>query len=74
MDIRSFRSLSSRHKALVSVAVLLDGREASVYLENDIEDGKILQKSARELAGLDIELRVPLAGTALRRALESLES
>ena len=74
MDLRSFRALSSQHRALVAVAVLLDGREAMMYLENDAENGQALKKAAHELSSQDSDFRMPYAGSALRRALEELQS
>ncbi|RMG42588.1 MAG: hypothetical protein D6719_06115 [Candidatus Dadabacteria bacterium] len=72
MDIRRFRALSSRHRALVAVATLLDGHEASVYLESDAVHGGALSKAAAELAAQDPELRMPLIGSFLRGALGDL--
>ncbi len=67
-----FRALSSRQRALVAVAVLLDGREAGIYLENDSVNGTGLKLAAVELASIDLELRVPFLGSVLRTALGSL--
>lgn len=69
MDSQRLRGLNPRQRALVAVAVLLDGREASVYLENDAVDGAVLKQAAEDLAQLDPELRMPFAGSLLRGAL-----
>lgn len=74
MDLNRFKALSARLRALVAVAVLLDGREAHVYLESDAVNGPGLKRAALELAGLEPELRMPFVGTLLRGALEELES
>ena len=73
MDTQKFRALAAHERALVAVAVLLDGREASVYLENDVQYGSALKRAASDLASLDPELRMPYVGTLLRAALQDLE-
>lgn len=73
MDAQKFRSLSPRSRALVAVAVLLDGREAGMYLATDTHSGPGLQKAAVDLAELDPELRMPFLGSALRVALKELK-
>ena len=72
MDTHRFQSLSAEHRALVAMAVLLDGHEAVVYLENDAESGEILKKAAHDLASMSPELRMPLLGTLLRSAVEEM--
>lgn len=72
MDMSRFRNLSADKRALVALAVLLDGREAAIYLENDSSSGATLKDAAADLAGLDVELRMSYAGTMLRAALEEL--
>jgi len=72
MDAQLFRSLSPRHRALVAIAVLLDGREASAFLEGDAVHGDHLRKAALELADLEPELRMPFVGTMLRGALREM--
>lgn len=71
-DSQRFRSLRPEQRALVAVAVLLDGREAGMYLENDAVNGEGLKRAALDLAGVAPELRMPLVGTLLRDALEEL--
>lgn len=73
MDAQRFRSLTPHYRALVAVAVLLDGREAGEYLQIDAANGDGLKKAAADLAGQDPELRMPYAGTALRAALKELK-
>ena len=72
MDAQRFRSLPARQRALVAVAVLLDGREAGMYLENDSVNSAGLKRAAADLAAIDPELRMPFVGTALRAALHDL--
>ena len=72
MDTQAFRKLSLRHQALVAVAVLLDGREAVVYLESDAINGAGLSRASDELAMMPPELRMPYVGTMLRAALAGL--
>ena len=73
MDTKRFRALSAHHRALVAIAVLLDGREAAAYLQNDAVNGEVLQKAALDLASQPPELRMIYVGTALRVALGELE-
>ena len=72
MDAQRFRSLAARQRALVAVAVLLDGREAGLYLENDSVNGAGLKRAAMDLAGFEPELRMPFVGTILRSALQEI--
>lgn len=70
MTEEGFKALSSHERALVALAVLLDGREAESYLESDHQRGQILGKAAAELAAHPPELRMPYVATLLRAALE----
>jgi hypothetical protein len=72
MDAQRVRVLGPRQRALVAVAVLLDGREAAVYLENDAVSGVALQRAAADLADQGLELRMPFVGSILREALGEL--
>ncbi|RIL09920.1 MAG: hypothetical protein DCC75_05475 [Proteobacteria bacterium] len=72
MDAARFRSLTARQRALVAIAVLIDGREAGIYLENDSVNGAGLQRAALEIAAMEPEQRMPFVGTALRAALKEL--
>lgn len=71
-DISRFRSLGSRERALVAIGVLLDGRDALDYLSYDKERRSALVRAAEDLVELGVELRIPLAGTLLRKALDEL--
>ena len=73
MDAQRIRSLSAHDRALVAVALLLDGREAALYLESDAVNGTGLRRAALDLAAVEPELRMPLCGTLLREALPELE-
>lgn len=73
MDAQRFRVLSQRQRALVAVAVLLDGREAETFLENDAVNGIALKRAAAELAAQPPDLRMPYVGTMLRNALEEIK-
>jgi len=73
VDGNKFRALSPRQRALVAVAVLMDGRESALYFKNDSVNSTGLERAAVELAGLDPEMRMPYVGTQLRIALEELE-
>lgn len=68
-----FRALSPREKALVTVAVLLDGHDAEAFLQSDKDRSTALTRAAMDLAQLSPEVRMPLLGTQLRIALEDLE-
>ena len=72
MDLQRFRSLGAFDRALVALAVLLDGREATTYLENDAVRGQALKRAADELASTDMELRMAYAASMLRRAVEEI--
>ena len=61
-------------RALTSIAVLLDGREAAEYLLFDAVQGEGMSRSAEELSLIPIELRMPLIGTTLRSALKEISS
>ena len=71
-DLSKFRELSPKEQAIVSVAILIDGHDAALYLLSDRERKGALSKAADDLAQLPPDLRLPLAGTLLRRALERL--
>lgn len=73
MDAHRFRALTHRQRAIAAVAVLLDGREAPAYLENDAVNGEALRAAADDLARMDPDLRMPLVGSLLRAVLTGLE-
>lgn len=70
--LQRFESLSARERAVVAVAVLLDGHDAIDMLSSDKDRKGALSRSAKELAELSPELRLPLLGTLLREALAEL--
>jgi hypothetical protein len=69
---KTIQLLAPRDRALVAVAVLLDGREAENYLQYDELYGAALKEAAHTLAMLAPEIRMPLAGTILRESLEEM--
>ena len=71
-DLWRFRTLASRERAIVSLAVLLDGHDAGDYLESDKERSAALSRAAKDLAELAPELRMPLVGSLLRRAVQEI--
>lgn len=73
MDTQRFKNLPARQRALVAVAVLLDGRDAATFLENDALNGTALGRAANDVAALDADLRMPLVGTLLRQALREVK-
>jgi len=73
MDAKRFRALPAEKRALLAIAVLLDGREAAVYLKNDAVNGVGLHRSALDLATQPPALRMPFVGTMLRMAIEEME-
>lgn len=72
IQLERFRKLPPTNRALVAIAVLLDGREASTYLEQDAHSGAELGEVAAMVAGLGSDLRIPLLGTELRDAVGEL--
>lgn len=71
-DLSKFRTLSDREKAIVAVAVLLDGRDAVDYLSSDKERHIALCRAAKDLAEIPADLRMPLLGSMLRKVLDDL--
>ncbi len=67
-----FRNLSAHQRAVVAVAVLLDGREAESYLEGDDRHGKELAEAAAELASHPPYLLMPYIASLLRSALRRM--
>jgi hypothetical protein len=62
--------LTVSERALVGIAVLLDGNDAVMYLGFDGTRGALLSGAARELASLDPDVRMPLVGTLVRMAMK----
>jgi hypothetical protein len=73
MSLSHWRTLSPKERALVAVAVLIDGADSTVYLESDSEKAEQLKMAAEELCQLEVDARVAFVGTVLRLALEEGE-
>ena len=71
-DISNFTSLPVREQGIVAIAVLLDGLEAPEYLQSTYESRIQVLRGAVDLVKLAPDLRLPFAGTMLRRALAQL--
>lgn len=72
MSARTYRKLNSHYRALVAMAVLLDGNEAATVLGLDSADGEMLRQAADELTRDELEVRLPFIGTLYREALAEL--
>ena len=70
--ISRYRSLAVKDRALVAVAVLLDGHDAADYLSSDKEHQLALSRAAKDLAEVAPDLRMPLLGSLLRRTLDEM--
>jgi hypothetical protein len=68
--VTPFAKLGPRDRAIVSLAVLLDGSEATEYVQIDKTRGTELRAAAEELLSMELDVRLPYAGTMLRLALE----
>jgi hypothetical protein len=73
MSLTTWRSLPPRERALVAVAVLIDGSDSKIYLECDAERSELLKSAAEELCALEVDARLAFVGTVLRLALEEGE-
>lgn len=71
--ITALNSLSPRQRILVATAVLLDGREAALYLDKDEEIGSLLKDVAEELGKCDPSLRMMVLGTVIKESVKELE-
>ncbi len=71
-SLQRFIGLTARERAVVAVAVLLDGHDAVDMLASDKERRGLLCRAAKDLAELTPDLRVPLLGTLLRDALDEI--
>ena len=63
----SYNNLPDHYKALIAIAVLIDGIDSEIYLQNDYSFGSELSSLAIEFGGMTPEIRVPLMGTLLRK-------
>ena len=73
MSGKSFRGLLSNQRALVAIATLLDGNEASSILSQDAEAGEKYRQAAEELTRIELESRLQFIGTLYREALADME-
>ncbi|HMO01946.1 MAG TPA: hypothetical protein PKD37_01495 [Oligoflexia bacterium] len=73
MNLREFLKLPARERGLVAIAVLLDGIDATIYLDSAADNQASLKEYAAHLIGLNSELRTALLGSILRSALEDLK-
>jgi len=73
-NLSKFRALTNREQAVVALGVLLDGHDSVEMLVSDRDRGGALSRAAQDLVELAPDLRMPLLGTLLRRALDGLES
>lgn len=64
--------LSPAERAMVAIAVLLDGHDAVSFFGNDTDRGDVLKKAAKSLVALAPDLRLPFVGTILRNASRDL--
>jgi hypothetical protein len=72
MSTNVFRTLSAHDRALVAIAVLLDGNDAAAHLRSDGNNGEMLEKAAEEISRDELEMRLPFIGTLYREALANL--
>lgn len=70
--LQKFEALTPRERAVVAVAVLLDGHDAIDMLASDKERKGALCRAAKDLAELAPDLRLPLLGTLLREAISQI--
>jgi hypothetical protein len=73
MSLTHLRALDPIDRALVAVAVLIDGSDASLYLDGDVERSQDLKNAVEELCRLEIDGRLAFVGTVLRLALKEVE-
>lgn len=73
MSAKSFRALPSHQRALVAIAALLDGNEASSVLSQDAVAGDVYRQAAEELTRIELESRLQFIGTLYREALADME-
>lgn len=73
MSGKSFRGLLSDQRALVAIAVLLDGNEATSILSQDATAGDTYRQAAEELTRIELESRLQFIGTLYREALADME-
>lgn len=72
MSAKSYRSLTPYQRALVAMAVLLDGNEAVNFLGIDATMGEHFREAAEELTRDELEIRLPFIGTLYREAIADM--
>ena len=70
--LEKFEKLDPKLRALLAVALIVDGREAMDYLKIDSEHGASFRELIEELGALEPDLRIGLMGTILRRTLAEI--
>lgn len=70
--MKDIHELPPEQRALVSIAILLDGFDAGVFLDNDVQYQSLLKDVAEELSKEDPASKIPYVGTILRNALKEL--
>jgi hypothetical protein len=70
--LSGFRKLAPRQQIQVCIGVLFDGLDAPEILSTDSSDGQNLKRVAKDLSTLAPDVRMPLLGTLLRKAYESI--
>jgi hypothetical protein len=70
MGAGAWGQLSAHEQALVAVAVLIDGAEATSVLAMDAKRAELLKAAAAAFSELELDARLPFLGTLLRRAIE----
>lgn len=66
----SWHQLTRHEQALVAVAVLIDGADATNVLGLDAKRAELLKACALEFSSLELDARLPFVGTLLRTSLE----
>jgi len=73
MSTSAWAQLTPHERALVAVAVLIDGGDAGSILLLDSRRGELLKEAAMLFGSLELDARLPYMGTLLRRAIEDEE-
>jgi len=73
MSANVFQDLLPHDRALVALAVLLDGEDAARYVALVESKGERLEIAAAELMQMEFDIRLAFAGTMLRRALAEMK-
>ena len=73
MENIDFYKLTAKERALISIAVLLDGIDAGLYLDSDLQSGNLYKTLADEISKKAPDVRLSYSGTLLRRAIKDLK-